>query len=102
MNRVQIAIDKTRTVLQSLNGVGKDGTPLDEVDRKQALTFDEHFAFQQQQALAHASGQLSSEEAMLIYQALGEGYYGDGWTPGTDLATKIVVTKVIGELMGVI
>ena len=68
-----------------------------------AIDFQEHFAYQNQQAQAHAAGRLTPGEAMIIYRALGEVWTSanDGWKKGTDLATKIGVTLAVAELMGV-
>ena len=73
------------------------------LDETNALTFEEHFEYQQVQASAHASGKLTTGEASLIYQALGEGFTerNGGWAIGVGTATKIVVTMAIGELLGV-
>jgi len=66
-----------------------------------AVTFGEHFAYQNAQARAHVSGKLSTDEAQIIYIALGEVGSQDngGWASGTDLATKVVVTLTIGQLI---
>jgi len=59
----------------------------------------EHFAFQEAQARAHASGRLTTDEAQIIYMALGATGSAGGWAKGTDLATKVIVTEVIAELL---
>lgn len=70
------------------------------LDSEMDVTFEEHFAYQQEQARAHASGILETDEALIVYAALGE--VGDpengGWSEGTDTPTKIVVTLLMGEL----
>lgn len=65
------------------------------------VAFDEHFAYQEAQALAHAMGKLSQEDAMVIYRALGEvgSEKNGGWALGTDKATKVVVTLAMHELI---
>lgn len=72
-------------------------------DKASDVTFTEHIAYQDTQAWAHASGLISYQEAQIIYQALGEvgSESNGGWAEGTDTATKVTVTKVIGELLGV-
>jgi hypothetical protein len=71
------------------------------LDRDMAIKFDEHFAFQECQARNHAMGRLSTEDAQLIYVALGEvgSASNGGWAPRTDTATKVLVTLAIGELL---
>lgn len=96
-NRVTRAIDQLRARLASL-----DDDTLAKLTATTTLDFGEHFAYQQAQANAHASGRLTVDEAQVVYVALGE--VGDdangGWASGTDLATKIAVTKLIAELHG--
>ena len=99
MNRVTEGASKVRVILAGLNGVGKNGMSLEDLDKQQDLTFEEHFQYQEIQSHAFASGKISFAEAQTIYVALGEGYPDGGWMPGTDLATKITITKIIAELL---
>jgi hypothetical protein len=62
-------------------------------------TFAEHAAYQSTQSHAHAMGTLTTAEAHIIYAALGEDPDETGWASGTDLATKIAVTEVLGHLI---
>lgn len=68
-----------------------------------ALAEFERFAYQKRQAHAHAAGVLSTDEALFVYRAIGE--VGDpdngGWASGTDLATKVTVTKLMAQLYGI-
>jgi hypothetical protein len=70
-------------------------------DKQMDVTAEEHFRYQQAQAQAHAGGYLSTDEAMIVYAALGE--YGSsrngGWAAGTDLATKVAVTLMMPSLI---
>jgi hypothetical protein len=70
-------------------------------EREMDVSAEEHFRFQQAQAQAHAGGYLSTDEAMIVYAALGE--YGSsrngGWAAGTDLATKVAVTLMMPSLV---
>jgi hypothetical protein len=61
----------------------------------------EHFAYQEAQARAHVSGKLTADEAMIVYRALGEvgSESNGGWAADTDLATKVSVTLLMGELV---
>jgi hypothetical protein len=96
MNRIAKAVENARTSLAKL-----EADKVAKLDANMAVEFDEHFAFQQQQARAHALGRLTTEEAQVIYIALGEVGSSDngGWAAGTDTATKVAVTLVMGELL---
>lgn len=98
MNRVEIAIANMRKRVDALDDESRT-----RLDRVNDLTFDDHFGYQSKQSIAHASGKLSTEEAQVIYMALGESLSPDngGWSEGVDLATKIIITQIIGELLGV-
>lgn len=103
MNRIALAIDKTRATLasgQRLDGAGPiDPSAVARLDKSLDNGLDEWFAYQTAQSRAHAMGVLTTEEAQVIYRALGGEAPGPGgWAAGTDLATKVVVTKVLGEL----
>ena len=104
MNRIEASIAVHSERIESLNGVGKNGTPLAEVEAEITLSFEEFVAFQNEQARAHAGGTISAEEAMTVYRLLGgESHAGDenhGWPKGVTLAQKMVVTNLMGELMG--
>jgi len=71
------------------------------LDASMDIDAGEHFAYQQTQARAAVSGTLSTEEAMIVYRALGENgsSTNGGWAKDTDLATKVSVTLLMGELM---
>lgn len=60
----------------------------------------DHASMQRVQSQAHALGRIPTAEAQVIYIALGEVPAEDGWAAGTDLATKIVVTQALSELLG--
>lgn len=66
-----------------------------------ALTPEEHFEWQQIQSHAHAGGDLHTDDALIVYAALGEvGDPGNGlWSAETDLATKYAVTQTVGLLL---
>lgn len=85
---VQAQLDERPTVHAHLNA-------------ELAITFDEHFRFQQLQSQAHALGNLSTDEAQLVYLNLGIAFTPDngGWHATTDLATKVVITQLMGELL---
>lgn len=71
------------------------------LDEEMAVTFEEHFAYQNAQARAHLMNVLDLDEAQIVYTALGE--VGDpsngGWASETDTPTKVVVTLLMGELL---
>lgn len=105
-NRVAAKVAEVRDALargQRLDGRGSiDPADLPGLEATLAVTFQEHFAYQNAQARAHATGVLTTEEAQVVYVALGE--VGDpangGWAADTDLATKVVVTNLMGQLIG--
>ena len=62
-----------------------------------ALSAGEIIGWQNAQAEAHASGTLSTDEAQLIYAAIGPT--GENW-PRQTLATQLIVTQVMKTLLG--
>jgi hypothetical protein len=96
MNRVLAAVNQVRERYDAL-----DADAQAELDATMAVAFDEHFAYQQQQARAHASGTLTTDEAQVVYVALGEvgSTANGGWAAGTDTPTKVAVTMLMGELL---
>lgn len=97
-NRVEQAIARMQGKIAAL-----DEEKVLKLEENCKINFQEHFAYQQAQAQAHAGGKLSTGEAQILYQSLGEVWFegNGGWKKGTPLATKVVVTQVVGELMGV-
>ena len=95
-NRITDAIGRIRLTLADL-----PQEKIDNLTETVVVNFSDHFAYQERQAQAHASGQLTTDEAQTIYIALGEVGSGNngGWAEETDLATKIVVTQTISELL---
>ena len=106
-NRVDDAIDRQRARIEKLVDAGVDlqgkpiGPSLDKMDANLALTIREHCQFQDHQVSAHAMQRINQDEAMSVSNALGEAYNPDngGWQPGVDLATKVIVTQMISELI---
>lgn len=100
-NRVLAAIERRRD--QIARGVKPDGSPitgdLAATERALANSVSDHVLYQETQAWAHVSGILTTDEAMTVYAALGEAPGPSGWSAGADLATKAVVTQIIGELV---
>lgn len=96
MNRVQHSIALVRSQFASLSA-----DKLADIDDKLALDFTEHFDYQEVQARAHASGELSTEEAQIVYAALGEvgSVSNGGWSAGVDTATKYAVVLTIEALV---
>lgn len=90
------AIKVTRAGLAEL-----EPEQLAKVDANLAVDFVEHFEYQRLQSTAHAAGELPTDDAQLLYFALGEvgSEKNGGWAAGTDTATKYVVTRVIEEIL---
>lgn len=96
MNRLASHIQSIRPKVDALATEARA-----KLDADMAVTFAEHFAYQEQQARAHAMGLLSADEAMIVYTALGEvsSEKNGGWAADTDLPTKVSVTLLVGELL---
>lgn len=103
VNRIETHAATVREAIAS--GLKVDGSgPIGDVDKlnaELAVTFAEHAAYQDAQARAHASGKITTEEAQVIYRALGEigSTSNGGWAKGTDLALKVTVTTLMGQLI---
>jgi len=87
------------------SGLKPDGSPvgdLDDLDASLAISFGERAAYQDAQAAAHASGVLTADEALTVYTAIGESGSdaNGGWPAGVDLALKVAVTALMGQLLG--
>ena len=107
-NRIDAAIGRQQDRIDKLveSGIDLKGRPiaksLENMDETLAITVQEHDSFQNQQAQANALGKLNTDEALTIYTALGEYHYPEngGWQPQVNLATKAIITQVVGELLG--
>lgn len=106
-NRIDKAIGRQQGRIDALikSGVDLKGNPigasLENMENTMALSVKDHVDFQNQQVGANAVGKLNSDEALTIYNALGE-YHNDangGWQDGVTLATKVIVTQVVSELL---
>jgi len=97
MNRIAAAVERVSTKLADL-----DAAKVSKLDAEMAVTFEEHYAFQNAQARAHVEQRLTTDEAQVIYIALGEvgSQKNGGWADGTSTATKVAVTLAMGELLG--
>jgi hypothetical protein len=95
-NRLTATVDTVRAKMADLSAEDQEN-----LDREMAVDFSEHFAYQETQARAHAEGVLSTDEAQVVYVALGEvgSPANGGWASGTDTATKVAVTLLMGELL---
>lgn len=84
-----------------LDGAGPlpDSVDLAAFERGLDNSLSEHFAYQNAQSRAFAAGKLSLYEAQVIYIALGEAPGASGWAADTDLATKLIVTEALAEIV---
>jgi hypothetical protein len=96
MNRLAKHINSIRPKVDALDPEARVKFEAD-----MAVEPGEHFAYQEAQARAHASGLLTTDEAMIVYRALGEvgSASNGGWAADTDLPTKVSVTLLMGELV---
>ena len=106
-NRIDEAIGRQQARIDTLvaDGVDLKGQPIEaslaKNDETLALTVSEHAEFQKCQSRASVMGILNTDEALTIYNALGE-YHNDengGWQDGVSLATKVIITQAVGELL---
>jgi hypothetical protein len=81
---------------QPLNGI-----TWEEAETTLDITFSEHYAFQNEQSRAFASGRINQDEATTVYQALGEVWSegNGGFREGVDYALKLAITTMVGELL---
>ena len=95
-NRLTRSYDEVKAKLEALDPEAQAA-----LDKEMAVSFEEHFSFQETQAWAHVSEILDTDEAQIVYVSLGE--VGDpangGWASETDTATKVVVTMLMGQLL---
>ena len=93
-NRVTKLAAIVRTKLKDV----KDTT---ELENGMAVSFGDHFQFQETQARAHASGKLTLDEAQTVYMALGEvmSTKNGGWKDHVDLALKVAITQMVAEIL---
>jgi hypothetical protein len=100
VNRITEHAAKLRTIIADKHA-GGHGAVMDDLEVTLAIDASEHFAFQEAQARAHVEGKLSMEEALVIYDALGEipTSKNGGWQPHVDLALKATITQTITELL---
>ena len=106
-NRIDAAIERQQGRIDALveSGVDLKGQPIDasleNMDATLALTVKDHADFQTCQSRANAMGTLNTDEALTIYNALGEWHNADngGWQDGVSLATKVIITQAMGELL---
>jgi hypothetical protein len=106
-NRILECADRyvERIKTQTAMGTGLSGQPIGQalikLEQSLALESWEHAQYQQQQARAHASGKLTTEEAQTIYIALGEAMStkNGGWKSHVKLPLKIAITQTMEELV---
>jgi hypothetical protein len=95
-NRLAAHIAKIQAKIDTL-----DPAAVAKLDADMNVEAYEHFQYQEEQARAHVSGKLTADEALIVYNALGEvgSQSNGGWASGTDTATKVSVTLLMGELV---
>lgn len=76
---------------------------LGSLDTKMAIDSEEHASFQTLKSQAHVMGRLTDGEAQVVYHALSEVWStsNGGWATGVDTATKVTITRMMGELLGI-
>ena len=89
MNRIERAVNRVEGLIEALPDERRR-----ELQEKMTLDADELCVYQETKSLAQASGRLTLDEAMLVYHALNH------WRE-TSTAMRVVVTKLMAELLGV-
>lgn len=97
MNRLATSIDRVQARIDET----LDEDAADKLEGEMAIDFEQHFKFQELQAAAHASGKITTDEAQIVYKALGEVMSSEngGWQPGVKLAKKVSITMFMMELL---
>jgi hypothetical protein len=106
-NRIDAAIERQQGRIDALveKGVDLKGQPIGpslvNMDETMSLTVQDHAAFQNQQLRAATMGKLNTDEALTISNALGEYHNPEngGWSDGVNLATKVIITQMVSELL---
>ena len=106
-NRVDDAIVRQQGRIDALveKGVDLKGRPIEkslaDMDATMAVSVADHAAYQGQQSRAVTLGRLNTDEALTICNALGDWHNADngGWQDDVGLATKVIVTQIISELL---
>jgi hypothetical protein len=99
-NRLAMAIQKMSDQIRDAKK--KDPSlDLEKLEAALDITYEDHFEYQKTQSMAHALGKITTDEAHVIYKALGEGYTeaNGGWANHTNFPTKLACTKIIEELL---
>jgi hypothetical protein len=96
-SQLQAKIDNVQAIIDT-----KDASAMAALDEDLALTFEEYVKYQDLKSRAHLHGILELDAAQMIYVAFG-GEVGDpdngNWGSSCKLATKVVVTQLMGELL---
>jgi hypothetical protein len=100
-NRIEACIERYEDRLRKQGPIGLNGVPVESLHESNALTFQDFVDYQNAQTRAHASGRITTEEAATVYASLGGEVYRGDWPEGTSLATKLTITQLVGELLGV-
>ena len=100
-NRITQYAAMVRAKRASIGDTALDGTSWDDAEKNLDINHFERVAYQNAQARSHAMGKLTTDEAMVVYRAIGEvgSSKNGGWSKGTDYALKVTVTKLMGELL---
>lgn len=104
MNRVTAHAATVREAIRT--GQKADGSgPIGDVQSLEAglaLEAGEKLAYLRANSLAVQDGTLTADEGQTVYRALGEGFGTSNgrWARGTDVALKVTVTTLMGQLVG--
>jgi len=93
-NRIEAAVALVEERLATL-----PTDKLESLKKTTALSCDEFFVYQQTQSVAFAGNRLTTAEALIVYTSLGGEHFEGDWPEGTSLALRIVITKLMAELL---
>ena len=98
MNRITTAIARQAAQVENriINGL-VTAENVEETRKDLDFSFDEYIKFQELKSLAYASGKLSQDEAMTIFNYLGES--GVKKFNDQPIEVKAVLTQIFGELL---
>lgn len=93
-NRVKDMIERYQAKIDKV-----DTDKLEKLNKDLATSWKDLVEYQSLQASAHAAGKITTEEAKVVYEALGgENPTEEKWNK-LPLATKVTITQLMNELL---
>lgn len=96
-NRIEAMIARYQGKINSK--IIEDPGAVEKLDKQMSTSFSDLVQYQNLQALAHASGKITTDEAQLVYRLLGgEAPSEEKWAK-LSLAEKVTITQLMSELL---